>query len=110
MTSACSRHRYDPRDWPFERPSKVRAFAQSRWRYGKVFAAFHESDGSWFFMSRVDAEGDERVEVCLGCLAAGDLSLSAIADLPRGWAALRSPAVEAWQRKPLSLSHPTTSA
>ncbi|HTM08820.1 MAG TPA: DUF4262 domain-containing protein [Verrucomicrobiae bacterium] len=102
MTSACSRHHYDPRDWPFERPARIRAFAQEERRYGKVLAAFHEADGSWLFMSEPGAD-HKRVEVCLGCLAAQDLSLGDIADLPRGWSARRRDDTAAWVRKPQPL-------
>jgi hypothetical protein len=102
MTSACTRHHFDPRDWPFERPAKIRAFAQAQRRYGKVLAAFHETDGSWVFISEPAADY-HRVEICLGCLAAQDLSLSDIADLPRGWSARRRSNSAAWQRRPLAI-------
>ena len=102
MTSACSRHYLDPRDWPFERPARIRAFAQEGRRYGKVLAAFHEADGSWLFMSE-PGEDHKRVEVCLGCLAAQDLALGEIADLPHGWSARRRSDAGDWERKPQGL-------
>jgi Domain of unknown function (DUF4262) len=101
LTSSCSRHHYDPRDWPFDRPGKIRAFSQPGVRGGRVLAAFHESDGSWFFMSR--REEDKRVEVCLGCLAGDDLSFGDIADLPRGWSVRRRNPAEPWERRPMAL-------
>ena len=100
-TSSCSRHRYDPRDWPFERPARIRAFSQPGVRGGRILAAFHETDGSWFFLTRRD--DDERIEVCLGCLADDDLALADIADLPRGWSARRRNPAEPWERRPLPL-------
>jgi len=102
MTSLCTRHHYDPLDWPFERPARIRAFAQAGRRYDKVRIAFHEADGSWLFLAEPTLD-HERVEVCLGCLAAQDLSLGEIADLPRGWSARRPGGAAEWQRKPLPL-------
>ena len=89
-----------PQDWPFSDPPNFNAFTtrQVMKRDEPVLLVSHESDdGAWQFIGRDWAEED-LVIVCLEHAVALDPALRELADLPRGWEAVRTRPGAPWRR------------
>lgn len=101
VTSVCIKHTFNPEEWPFEQPKRLFAYMDGDAATGMatVVAAFHERNGTWLFLTANRAPAGEPREICFGCLYEVDPSIAEIADLPRGWAALRRTPDQPWERK-----------
>lgn len=58
----------------------------------------HDQDGSWQFLCGTTAEAQDCRVIALQSAVKIDASVSALADLPRGWQASREAAGSPWQR------------
>ena len=100
---ACKHDRTDTPAWPFGVPDETRVFASVRvLRHGlPVLMVAHDDDGDWEFSCGTTGEPEHAQVACLGCLVDADARLVELADLPRGWLAMRLDPADAWQRGPL---------
>jgi hypothetical protein len=70
-------------------------------RYGDpVLSVKHDGDGDWHFSDGVSGALARADIACLGCLVALDPSLAGLADLPRGYLAIRFARELDWERMP----------
>jgi hypothetical protein len=65
-----------------------------------VLAVSHDEDGDWQFLCGTTLRSEDCKLVCLGCAFQRDFSLAEIADLPRGWQAVRDHVGGPWERLP----------
>ncbi|HUL60469.1 MAG TPA: DUF4262 domain-containing protein [Anaeromyxobacteraceae bacterium] len=91
-----------PDRFDFDAPRNTGVFICQRVRDGApILHVSHDDDGAWQFMcggDHGDAAGDPGSLACLECTVAGDPSLNAVADLPRGYSADRDHPDAAWAR------------
>jgi hypothetical protein len=86
--------------WPFSDPPNLASYSTRgvMERGEPILLVAHEADdGSWQFIGH-ETDPEELVVVCLEHAVAMDPSISALADLPRGWAAERDAASAPWRR------------
>ena len=97
--------RHDHRDvaaWPFPVPVETTVLvAPPVLLYREpVLSVKHDHEGDWHFSDGVSGHAEHAENSCLGCLVAGDATLAAVADLPRGWLAVRFLRELEWERMP----------
>jgi hypothetical protein len=99
----CAHDRTDPPNWPFAVPDETRVFASVRvLKQGpSVLMVAHDDDGDWEFSCGTTGEPEHAQVACLGCLVDADPRLAEVADLPRGWLAMRLDPKAEWTRGPL---------
>lgn len=92
-------------DWPFTDPRNFEAFTTRRVLEGDepILAVYHEAeDGTWQFMGNAGWKPEDLVLACLEHLVGRDRAVRDLADLPRGWGAVRRSASAPWERFPLA--------
>ena len=88
--------------WPFSDPENVAVITTSdviRDREPIVRVTHDEDDGGWQFLSTSGASSEFAMLVGLREVYDIDPSIGALADLPRGWRALRKDAGSPWVRE-----------
>jgi hypothetical protein len=87
-------------EWPFTDPPNFNAFStrQVIERGDPILLVAHEEDdGAWQFIGGAWNEND-LVVICLEHAVALDPSVRELADLPRGWTAVRKGPGQPWNR------------
>jgi hypothetical protein len=88
--------------WPFAESVETAAFTTTPVLEGRepVRLVSHDNDGDWQFLCDTTVDAADCRMVCLGCALEHDDTLRTIADLPKGWYAVRAGVGQPWTRAP----------
>jgi hypothetical protein len=95
-------HGKDDMEWPFNEPIDGRAFTTNRITAGQteVLAVYHDSDGDWQFIDGGPTEREDIEFVHLGHFVKQHPYVVELADMKRGWRAVRQAPSRPWIREP----------
>jgi len=95
-------HEHHFSSWPFQDAINTAVFTTRQVLEGlcPILEVYHEHDGDWQFLCGTTQDEKDLKLVCLGCMAESDPALVGLADLPRGWSAIRPATNAEWVREP----------
>lgn len=100
--------------WPFDDAPNTACFTLRRIlrpgflrRKADVLAVYHDAnDGSWQFLDNKPARVSDAMLVSLDVMLKRDPTLAEIANLDRGWRAVRRTIGGQWERSPMAQPEP----
>jgi hypothetical protein len=94
------RHSHNFASWPFADAVNTASFTTRQVLDGlnPVVEVYHDHDGDWQFLCGTTTAVADLKLVCMGCMLERDPSLAELADLPRGWSAIRDDPQSDWKR------------
>lgn len=98
-------HHHSKTQWPFtDKPSTAVYTARDVIELWNpiLFVTHDPDDGSWHFFSGPTVPDTDARIVALDEIIYGDPSVIELADLPRGWVAVRETMETPWQRHPIA--------
>jgi hypothetical protein len=89
--------------WPFEDPKNLAVITVTPITKGDrpILRVSHDEDGIWQFLAWDTPREDEASIVSLLYMTVLDPSVCELADLPRGWRAVRGRREAPWDREPI---------
>lgn len=91
-----------PDDWPFDQPRNCAVFTMRQVLEGSepILLVSHDADDhGWQFIGKSDASVADAKVVSLEEIVRRDPTVLEVADLPRGWQAVREKAGGEWSRR-----------
>ena len=90
-------------DWPFDDPENQAGITLDRIMIGNnpiLYVTHDADDGGWQFLDGGDVSEEDAMVVSLRQITDHDATIKQLADLPRGWYAVRDAVGQPWSRHP----------